>query len=188
MQEKLVRYVLPAIAVLITIGSLYNSWGTSRANNLVDEGNAASESADALVVQHGSEFQKLFSNANLEGFPGHREKYQASAQETADAFEKAAGLYRVAASKLDEASRQPVGNPNAAYFAAKAQSFRKLGDSKETYGKAVRLLLNEAITDINTLKLKVEPLIVEALAASAESDKFSTEAQQVIDTHKDDFQ
>lgn len=39
--------------------SVINSWGTSRENKLVEEGNATSETADALVVQHGPEFQKL---------------------------------------------------------------------------------------------------------------------------------
>ena len=154
----------------------------------MDEGNAASEAADALVVQHAPNFKVLFSNANLQGFPGDRERHQGSARETAESFEKAAGLYRVAASKLEEASRQPVGKPNAAYFAAKAQSFHQLADSKETYGTAVRLLLDETITHVDALKLKVEPLITQALAASAESDKFNADAQQIIDTHKEDFQ
>jgi hypothetical protein len=188
MFAKLWRFLIPAIAVLIAVASVINSWGTSRANRLVEEGNAASESADALVVQHGPEFQKLFSDSNLEGYPTNREKYQDSARATAESFETAAGLYRVAADKLEEASRQPVAKSNAAYFVAKAQAFRKLADSKVAFGTATKLLLDETIPDVGALTLKVEPLITQAEALNAETDKFNAEAQRVVDEHKDEFQ
>lgn len=188
MFAKLWRFLIPAIAVLIAVASVINSWGTSRANKLVEEGNAASESADALVVQHGPEFQKLFSESNLKGYPNNRGQYQDMARAAAESFEKAAGLYRVAADKLEEASRQPVKKSNATYFAAKAQAFRKLADSKSAFGKATKLLLDETIPDVSALTLKVEPLITQADALSAETDKFNAEAQRVVDEYKDEFQ
>jgi hypothetical protein len=69
------------------------------------------EAPGAIVTQHSPAFRDLLGDTNPQGYPEHRDRHRVSAQATAESFEKAAGLYRVAATKLDEASHQPVTPP-----------------------------------------------------------------------------
>ncbi|MBC7816579.1 MAG: hypothetical protein IAG10_06805 [Planctomycetaceae bacterium] len=187
MLVKISRYFVVGAAVLIAIASLYVRRETSQANKQVDEANAASQAANALAEQVGPKYKDLFSETNIQGFPGNRDQYKATAQETVELLVKAAAQYRLAADKLEEASQQKVKKPLAEYWGLQVQSFRKLADSKEAFGNLVRLLLDESIQDTVALNEKVSPLIDRALALNEESDKFSAEAKKIQDQHKDVF-
>ena len=185
MLVKFARYFVAGTALLIFVCTLWVNWETTAANKHVEEANAASQAGNDLVAQIGPKYKELFNEANLQGFPGNREQYKAKAQETVELFNKSAEQYRLAASKLEEASRQAVKQPLIDYWSLKVQSFRKLADSKQAFGKLVQLLLDESITDMNALNEKVGPLVDEAVRLDGESDKLGVEAQKIQDAHKD---
>src|SRR6187431_2834617 len=131
MLAKFSRYLVAGVAVVIAVCTIWVNRGTSQANKHVDEANVASEAGDTLTSQIGPKYSELFSEANLQGFPGNRDQYKANATETAELLDKAAAQYRLAADKLEEAGRQPVKKPLADYWGAKVQAYRKLAESKE---------------------------------------------------------
>ena len=181
------RYLVVGVGVLVLVCTLWVNWGTTQANKQVDEANTASQAANALVPQAVAKYRELFSEANLQGYPGNRDQYKANAQEAVDLFAKSAEQYRLAANKLEEASKQSVKKPLSDYWTLKVQSFRKLADSKEAFGKLVHLLLDESIPDIDALNEKLGPLVDQATQLSDESDKLDAEAQKIQDANKAEF-
>ena len=188
MLMKFTRYLLIGVAILIGASTLYVNWGTSQANKQLEQVDAASQAGDAFITQAVPQYLELFGEANLKGYPGNREQYKAKAQDTLDLFGKATAQYRLAGDQLDEACRQPVKKPLSDYWTLKAQGYRKLADSKDAYANLVRLLLDETITDMDTLNVKVEPLINLAQKLNDEFDKLSADAQKFQDAHKDVIQ
>jgi hypothetical protein len=104
--EKASRIVGGLAAVVIGAISLIVYWNNSRANKLVDEGNAAVEAGNAYVAQAATLYKELYSEANLTAFPGNRDTYSHKATEAAELYSKAAGEFRTTADKFEQAAEE----------------------------------------------------------------------------------
>lgn len=184
---NVVRYVVAAVFMIIALCSLWMSRGTNAANTLVEEANAASQNANALVAQVVPKYTELFSEANLQGFPGNRGQYQALAEEAKGLLNRASEQFRVSASKLEEAGNQAVPTILTEYWTLKVQSFRNLADSKDTFAKVIGLLVDETVTSSELLNEKLGPLIDEANKLREESEKLDAEAKKLQDANPDKF-
>ena len=149
--------------------------------------NAASQNANALVAQVVPKYTELFSEANLQGFPGNRGQYQALAEEAKGLLNRASEQFRVSASKLEEAGNQAVPTILTEYWTLKVQSFRNLADSKDTFAKVIGLLVDETVTSSELLNEKLGPLIDEANKLREESEKLDAEAKKLQDANPDKF-
>lgn len=187
MLTRVAQIVVSVIALLIFVVSIWTNWNTSKANSHVDEANAASTSANALVTEILPKYKELYSEANLNGFPGNRDQFKADAQMVSESFAKAADQYRLAASKLDEASQQAVDKPLKDSWGFRSQAYRKLADSKAAFGQLTGLLLDESIADIDALNAKIDPIVDQATKASDEFHKLEAEANKIQEAHKDKF-
>lgn len=184
MWVKLSRYLVVGTFVLVAASTL---WVNSQANKQVDEANAAVQSANALTDKASPLYTELFSEANLLGYPANRDKLRVTAQETIDLFANAAKQYRLSADKLEVASQKGVKKPVADYWTLKVQGTRKLAESKEAFGNVVRLLLDETISDLDTLVEKMKPLVDQAVRLDEASDQLEAEAQTFQEAHKSEI-
>ena len=185
---NIVRYIVAGILVIITLGSLLTSWGTTQANKQVEEANTASQAANAMVVEFGSKYKELFTEANMQGFPGNREQLKPIALEGKEKLTKAAEQFRLAATKLEEAAGQPVSKTLSEYWGLKVKAYRKLAESKDKFVQVVDLFMDESVTTLDILDGKLQTLITEATKLNTESDAFDTEAKKIQDANPKEFE
>lgn len=187
MVTKIVRYGLGIVVVVILVATLINQWGTKKANALVEAGDAAIKSANTLTEDGGGKFRALVAEANLNGFPGNRSQLEPMAREAADLLGKAAEQYRLAASKYEEASHQPVDKVVINYWLLKVKASQKLAESKEAFRQAALLFLDRSIEQKDALVEKLLAASKNAQDLKAEYEQLSAEADKVQNAHKDKF-
>lgn len=184
---NIVRYIVAGIVVIVTLCSMWSNWGTTQANKQVEEANVASQAANALLGDVVSKYKELFTEANMQGFPGNREQLKPIAQQGKEGLTKAAEQFRLAATKLEEAASRPVSKLLSEYWALKVKAYRKLAESKDVYAKVVELVLDESITTVEILDEKMGPLIEQASKLNTESDAFDAEAKKIQDANPKEF-
>lgn len=184
---NIVRYIVAGIVLIVTLCSLWSNWGTTQANKQVDEANAASQAANVLVSEFVPKYKELFTEANLQGFPGNREQLKPIVIEGRETLTKAAEQFRLAATKLEEAATRPVAKPLSEYWGLKVKAYRKLAESKEKFIKVVELFLDESNTTLDVLDGKLGPLIEEATKLNTESDAFDAEAKKIQEANPKEF-
>jgi len=184
---KSVRIAVAAAFVLVLVATLWRQWGTSKGNTLVDESNALASEANSLAEQAGVKYKELFSEANLAGLPGNRERLKALAQETADLAGKSARQYRASAAKLEEATAQLVDSTVVDYWSLKVKAYQKFADSKDAFARVALALLDTTIQDADQLGEKLSSLTDEALALDKEHAELAARADRLKAQHSDKF-
>ncbi len=184
---KIVRIVVAAVAVVVIVSGLIVSWGTGKANKLIEDGNTAVEAANKFTLEASPKYDELFSETNLQGFPGNREQMKASAQEVADLFGKSAEQFRVAATKFEEATKQAVDSKVAEYWTAKVQAFQKMAEAKDAVRKIALILTDDTVENIEQFTERATPLSKNAQQLNSEAEQFTATADKIQADNKDKF-
>jgi len=187
MMLKILRLFTVVAGSLVLLAVVWKHFSTSAANSLVDEGNAAVQSANDLTVKGGAKLKELLSDSNLNGFPETRAPMEEGAQAASDLLAQAAQSYRVAADKFRQAGEKIIDQEVAEYWKLKMQAFEKMAEAKEAYRKVALLVLDKSIERKEDLQQK---LIAQGNAAqklNAEQKELADRADKWETDHKSKF-
>lgn len=187
MLVKASRWLVAIVSVVIFIAVLLQNWGTNTANKQVDEGNAAVEAANRFTTQGSPKYSELFADANIEGFPGNREKLKELAQETAGLFDQSAAQFRVAAAKFEEATKNSVDSTVKEYWLLKVQIYQKSAEVKTAVGKIAALFADDSVENLDQFNEKARPHTETIEKQTAEIDALVAKADKLQADHKDKF-
>src|SRR5437763_1657172 len=168
------------LIALLTLSAFALSCGaTSKANKLIDEGNADVKDGEKLAVDAGAKITQL--DNSLADFPANRDQLKGTAQEAIDILDKGIAKLREASSKFDEGSKLNLDAPLKEYLTLKSQEFSKHAEHLEAlkdYPKAImdtsvdRDALIEKVTDV---KARVEKLQKEWTDLAQRANKIEQE-------------
>lgn len=145
-------------------------------SRLNTESNAAVAAGNKLVLAAGPRFQKLFEDVNSLGLAGVRAAQTPAVQELAAMFVESGQKFREAGRLLNEARLLPVKTEFREYFGLKAQGYIKNAEAKEQAAALARLVLDAAITDVDTLITRMAPINERIVAADKESKALAAKA------------
>lgn len=185
--QKYVRVGLSIVALIIVACSLLVSFATRKANKIVDEANTAVTVGNQFAEQGGAKYAELFTEPNIEGFPGNREQLAPTATSLAELMEKATVQYDLAAANFEQASQEGVKQVIADYWKLKAQGFRKFAESKKTFRSVALLVTDETISSIDALNEKLSPLIDQAVKLDEEAKELAAQADKLQSENQDEF-
>lgn len=162
-----------AFALLIAVVLACSSGGneTEKANKLVDEGNAAVQSAKTDITEAESLKQKMLSMdvAQLA-------EARATAKDAIAAYDKAEAKCKEAAAKYDEASRLKLNDKFKEYLALKVKEYNKRAEMVATAKGVPQALIDSEsregwISKANDVNSKVDKLRQDADDIGAQADK-----------------
>jgi len=184
---KVLRGFTVVAALLITAAPAWKQFGTSKGNNLVDEGRAIYLAAVAKAAEAAPRFAELNADANLKGFPGNRAQLEPQSGAVAEMFGSVVEQYRAAGAKFDAAAKQPTEKIVAEYWSLLGQEFAK---SAEKYGlmrEYVLLVTDPKIESSDALiarraeiDIKLGAIVKQEKALSDQSDKIKAEYPDLL--------
>lgn len=185
--QKFVKVGVSVVMLIIVACSVLVSFATRQANKFVDEANAAVTAGNQFAEQGGAKYAELFTDPNIEGFPGNREQLAPTAASLAELMARAAEQYDLAAAKFEEASQKGVKQVVADYWKLKAQGYRKFAESKKTFRSVGLLITDESVSSIELLDEKLPPLIEQAVKLDEESKALAAQADKLQSENEDEF-
>ncbi len=153
---------------------------TSKANKIVQEGNAAVQEAKAFVTEAEELKQKM-----LQMDVAQLADARATAKEAVTAYDKAKDKCKEASSKYEEASKLKIGDKFKEYLSFKVKEYDKRAELVETAKGTPQALIDSEnrasfVEQANATNAKVEKL-------SKEADDFATQADKVQKENPDIF-
>jgi hypothetical protein len=160
---------------------------TDKANKLVDEGNAATQDANKIASDAEPKYTAVFTEKNLEEFPGNRDQLKGQVQEVIGLLEKAAARYRDAGGKFDEARKLNVDEKFKEYLDMYGQANRKQAEKLDAAKESAQAFLDPSITDNTTLNKKLQSFGERAQKLLQEARDFESKAKKIQEENKDKF-
>jgi hypothetical protein len=160
---------------------------TDKANKLVDEGNAATQDANKIASEAEPKYTAVFTEKNLEEFPGNRDQLKGQVQEVIGLLEKAAARYRDAGGKFDEARKLNVDEKFKEYLDMYGQANRKQAEKLDAAKESAQAFLDPSITDNDTLNKKLQSFGERAQKLLQEAKDFESKAKKIQEENKDKF-
>ncbi|HWA96946.1 MAG TPA: hypothetical protein VG713_00570 [Pirellulales bacterium] len=179
MANTVMRILLGVVILIVSVAAGYRWWEERQANALVDDGNAAIEAGNDFAAKAGKAFEELFSESNLEGFPGNRDALRDRVNELAGELAKSAEQFRLAVTKFEEAESHNTDEKIKEYWGLKASAVTKLAESKEAYRNAVLTYLDAGLTDREALIAKINAAMDAASKLGKEYDDMNEQADKV---------
>lgn len=198
MQKPLVK-VLVGVAglVLVVVGILKVVQGVNeiagaidpaarKASELTGQANAAVEEGRKLAADAGPKYQKLLEDVDGLGLAEVRAQQKADIEAIATAFGLSGERFREAGRAFREASTLKAGEM-ARYLSLLAQANEKYAEAKDGVKQITQLVLDESITDTDTLVARFEPIVAAITAANKAGDELAAEATKLTADHPDVF-
>ncbi len=171
-----------AFALLIGVVLACSSGGneTEKANKLVDEGNAAVQSAKTDITEAESLKQKMLGTD-----VSQLSEARSTAKEAIAAYEKAEAKCKEAASKYDEASRLKLNDKFKEYLTLKVKEYNKRGEMVAMAKGVPQALIDSEsregwINKANDVNAKVDKLRQEADDLGAQADKIQKDNPDIF--------
>jgi len=173
------------LAFTFAVGCSMLSDETDKANKLVTEGNTAIDEGNKLATDGSAKNDKLFDEISADNFEADKEKLTPTAKEAVDMMTKAAGKYRDASKKFDEASKLKIGDKFKEYLTLKSQEFAKRAEHMETATKNSQAVLDSAdavalMAKVTANKPQLEKLDKESKDLKEKADKIQAENKDSI--------
>lgn len=182
---KVVRIISAITALIVMAAVTWKSIGTRAGNKLVEESNAAHQEAIKVFNEAIDFYQALLKDENVNGLPGNRAQLKPKVDQAASHFEKAGGGFLTAASKLDEAGKQPVDSKVGEYWKLRSEVDQKMAARADALRKVVLLFADEAVVDMDGFNKKLTPLMEVAKKNNEEAEAAAGKAAKLQEANKD---
>jgi hypothetical protein len=176
---KILQAIAGLVVVLLVGVSIFNQYSTTKANKLVDEGNATINAYNEVHGKALAEYKTLMTEENLGGFPGNREQLAPKAKAIGEQFNQAAEHLKTAAAKFEEAAKQGAEEHASAYWDVKAKELRKTAEAKEALRDLTLALVDPAVSDAAKLDARVGELAEKSKKAQTEADEFTKQVDKI---------
>lgn len=184
---KVLRGFTVVAAILVTAALAWKQFGTSKANNLVDEGRAIYLAAAAKAAEAVPKLTELSSDANLKGFPGNRAELEPQAKAVAEMLKSVVEQYKAAGAKFDDAAKQPTEKVVAEYWSLLGQEFAKSAEKYDLVREYTLLVTDLRIETPDALTArraeidtKVDAVVKQEKSLSDQSDKIKAEYPDLL--------
>ena len=172
-------YVLSAVFILTAFAAACQG-ELKKANQLVEEGNAAVAEALRLAAEGDSKLNQLVGG--MANFPAGRDQLKAPSQEILGLLDKAVAKLREAEKKFADASKLDVEAPYKEYLSVKSQEYGKHAEHLDVLKGIPNTLTDPSVQDGDaarekfvTIKERVEKLQKEWTDLAARADKIYQE-------------
>lgn len=158
---------------------------TTKANKLIDEGNALNQEGNKYAVDGANKLKEI--DAQMSGFPGNRAEIKGAAQEAMDNFNKSIGSLREATARYDEAVKLNVDEKFKEYLSLQTKAIRKEIEKLEALNEMPKQLLDESNKDAGTVNKKLEEIGERVTKLNQEQKDFESQANKVKDANPNVF-
>jgi hypothetical protein len=149
-------------------------------NYLVREANSLIEQEADIGKEFRNEFVSVFTEENRDKFPSNRETLRPHAENQLRLLQKQKSLLSTAIEKLEHASRISANDKEKRFTSLMADSLRKDIEIANYFVETMNLILDEKVTDTQTLKNKFVQTGQNAELKVKERDALQNEAKRII--------
>jgi len=188
MSAKIVRIVVWGAVAIAVVVVLYIRYTTSKVNRIISEANALIDEGNAKEKELGPEANQFFMGVVPKAFFVNgtapkdsvldRAKLEKSVAKTNEILTQVEESFRAAAAKFDEGTRGGKSGAVSKYLELMSQAYQKRADAEEAHLKAVALLLDKSIPQVE-LRKKCGELFIEARKLEGDFDRLEAEAAKL---------
>jgi uncharacterized coiled-coil DUF342 family protein len=181
------RRQLYRLSLLLLLGVCALSCGEmSKANKLVDEGNAAVKEAEQSGQEADAKINQLV--AAIDGFPDNREQLKTTAQEAIALLDKGIVKLRDAAQKFAEGSKKDIDASFKEYLSLKSQEYSKHAEHFETVKEVPQAVMDTSLADGNALEARFVQITERVEKLKKEWTDLGARAEKIYQENKSKFQ
>lgn len=176
-------YALFALLILPLI--TLSCGDTRKANNLVDEGNAAVKEAQKFADDASARMNEI--NGKLGEFPQNRDELKPLAQAAIDNMDKGITKLREAQSKYEEGSKLNLDASLKEYLSLKSQEYGKHVEHLLAWKELANLIIDPSVEDADALKAKGTPILDRMEKLKQEWTDLAAKSDKIRQENKDKF-
>jgi hypothetical protein len=181
------RLLLSFFSVVAVCTTAYVAYVRTSVNVQLREANEAVAGAMHAAEQARVKAREVDALLNEESFKNERAKLTASGREASRMFAEAAASLRAAVDKIGGAIETADTEAGRTYYRMKRDSLLKRAETGEAAHDGYAVVADESITDLATLRARMEPHAVRAEAARIEAKRLAAEAESFREKHQGGF-
>jgi hypothetical protein len=181
------RLLLSFLSVVVVCTTAYVAFLRSNINVQLREANEAVAGALQVAEQARVKAREVDVLLNEESFKNKRAKLTAAGREASRLYAKSAVSLRSAVDKIGGAIETADTEAGRTYYRMKRDSLLKRAETGEAAHEGYAIAVDESITDLATLRARMEPYAVKAEAARAEAKRIAAEAESFREKHQGEF-
>ena len=182
-----IKLLISAISLIATGTTAYVAYLRTNVNAQVNEANAAIAAAMEAAAPALAKAREVDALLNERAFNSERAKLTTAARETARLYGETAMSFRSAVVKVTAAIQAADTNAGRTYFGTRLESLKKRVEMAEAAQEGYAVAADESITDLATLRARMEPHAVRAETARGEAKRLAAEAEAFREQHRGEF-
>lgn len=175
--KRFAASVLALFLVSLVAGCSLLGGDTTKANKLIDEGNALNQEGNKYAVEGADKLKEI--DSMMAGFPGNRAEIKGTAQSSTDTFDKSINSLRGAAAKYEEAAKLNVDEKFKEYLTLQAKAIRKEIEKLEALNEMPKQLLDDSNTSATALEGKLTKISERVTKLNQEQKDLEAQAGKV---------
>lgn len=181
------RLLLSFISVVAACTTAYMAYVRTNVNVRLREANEAVAGALQVAEQARAKAREVDAMLNEASFEKERAKLTASGRDASRLYGEAAASLRAAVDKIGSAIETADTEAGRKYYLMKRDSLMKRVETGQAAHEGYAVVADESITDLATLRARMEPHAVKAEAARAEAKRLAAEAESFRELHRGEF-
>lgn len=181
------RLLLSFFSVVAVCTTAYVAYVRTSVNVQLREANEAVAGALQVAEQARVKGREVDALLNETSFKNERAKLTASGREASRRYAEAAASLRSAVDKVGGAIVTSDTEAGRTYYMMKRDSLLKRAETGEAAHEGYAVVADESITDLATLRSRMEPHAVRAETAKAEAKRLAAEAEAFRELHRGEF-
>lgn len=181
------RLLLSFFSVVAVCTTAYVAYVRTSVNVQLREANEAVAGALQVAEHARVQARKVDAMLNEASFKNERAKLAASGREASRLYAEAAESLRSAVDKVGGAIVTSDTEAGRTYYMMKRDSLLKRAETGEAAHEGYEVVADESISDLATLRARMEPHAVRAETARAEAKRLAAEAEAFRELHRGEF-
>jgi hypothetical protein len=182
-----IKLLISLIGVITTVTTAYVAYLRTHVNDQIHEANVAIATAMDAAAPALAKAREVDALLNEIAFKSERAKLTSAARETSRLYSVAAKSLRSAVGKVTAAIQASDSDVVRSYYVTRLESLEKRVETAEAAQEGYAVAADESITDLATLRDRMEPLAVRAETARAEAKRLAAEAEAFREQNRGEF-